>query len=73
MQHVLAANKKLLVQGCKNAVLHSRRATKNVKCANIFFTFYFMHMNAIWQSLYVCATKNCGMLLILTENFAPLV
>jgi len=40
MQHVLAANKKRLIQGCKNAVAHLRRATKNVECANVFFAFY---------------------------------
>jgi len=32
-----------------------------------------MHMNAEWQSLYVCATKNYCALLTFTENFAPLV
>jgi len=30
-------------------------------------------MNAVWQSLYVCAAKNCCALLTFTENFAPLV
>jgi len=32
-----------------------------------------MHMNAVRQSLYVCATKNCCALLTFTENFAALV
>jgi len=73
MQHVLVTNKKRLVQGCKNAVAHSRRATEKVECANVFYLLYFMHMNAVWQSLYVCATKNCCALLTSTENFAPLV
>jgi len=73
MQHVLAANKKRLVQGCKNAVAHSRRATKNGECANIFYLLYFMHMNAVLQSLYVCATKYCCALLKFTESFAPQV
>jgi len=73
MQHVLVANKKLLVQGCKNAVAHSRRATENVECANVFYLSYFMHINAVWQSLYVCATKNRCALLTFIENFAPLV
>jgi len=31
MQHVLVANMKPLGQGCKNAVAHSGRATKNVE------------------------------------------
>jgi len=30
-------------------------------------------MNAVWQSFYVCATKNCCALLTFTENFATLV
>jgi len=47
MQHVLVANKKRLVQGCENAVAHSRRGTKNVECANVFYFLYFMHMNAV--------------------------
>jgi len=41
MEHVLVANKKPLVQGCKNAVVHSRRATKIVECANVFLRFIF--------------------------------
>jgi len=73
MQHVLVTNKKRLVQGCKNAVAHSRRATENVECANVFNLLYFMHMNAVWQSSYVCDAKNCCVLLTFTENFAPLV
>ena len=32
-----------------------------------------MHMNAVWQSLYVCATKNSCALLTFTEHFVPLV
>ena len=32
-----------------------------------------MHMNAVWQSIYVCAGKNCCTLLTFTENFASLV
>jgi len=31
-----------------------------------------MHMHAVWQSLYVCATKNFYMLITFTENFAHL-
>jgi len=31
-----------------------------------------MHVNAVWQSLYVFATKNCCALLTFTDNFAPL-
>jgi len=54
MQHVLVANKKGLVQGCKNAVVHSRRATKNAECANVFYLSYFVHMNALWQIYTVC-------------------
>jgi len=38
-----------------------------------FHLLCFMHMNAVWQSLYVCATKNCCAVLVFTENFAPLV
>jgi len=45
MQHVLVANKKRLVQGCKNAIAHSRIANKNVECA-VFFTFY---ISCIWK------------------------
>jgi len=48
-------------------------ATKNVECVNVFYLLYFIHMNAVWQSLYVCATKNCCALLTFTEHFAPLV
>jgi len=74
MQHVLVTNKKHLVQGFKNAVAHSHRATENVECANVFFDLlYFIHMNAAWQSLYVCTIKICCALLKFTENFAPLV
>jgi len=32
-----------------------------------------MHMNAVWQTLSVCATKNVCMLLTFTENFTLLV
>jgi len=32
----------------------------------------YMHMNAVWQSLYVWATKQLCVLLTFTENFAPL-
>jgi len=39
MQHVLAANKKCLVQGYKNAVAHSSRVTKNVESAKVFLPF----------------------------------
>jgi len=73
MQHVLVTNKKRLVQWCKNAVAHSRRATENVEYVNVFYLLYFVHVNAVWQSLYVCAAKNCCALLTFTENFAPLV
>jgi len=66
MQHVLVTNKKRLVQGYKNAVAHSRRATENVECANVFYLLYFMHIIAVWQILYVCATKNCCELLTFT-------
>jgi len=69
MQPVLVANKKRLVQGCKNAVAHS--LPKTWSAPTVFYLFYFMHMNAVWQSLYVCATKNCCALLTFTENFAP--
>jgi len=58
------------VQKCGRAL---GRATKNVECANIFYLLYFTHMKAVWQSLYVCATKNCCALLTFRENFAPLV
>ena len=44
-------------QRCKNAVTHSYSATKNLECMKFFFTFYTLCMNAVWQSLYVCATK----------------
>jgi len=73
MQHILVTNKKRLVQGWQNAVAHSRRATENVECTNVFYLLYFMHVNAVWQSLYVCTAKNCCALLTFTENFAPLV
>jgi len=48
--------------------------TKNLKRVHgyCFHILYFMHMNAAWQSLYVCATKNLCELLTFTENFAPL-
>jgi len=71
MQHVLVVSKKRLVQGCKNAVAHSRPKMWNAR--TFFYLLYFMHMNAVWQSLYVCATKNCWALLTFTEDFAPLV
>jgi len=32
----------------------------------------FMHMNAVWQSLNVCATKNFCAVITFTEIFAPL-
>jgi len=35
--------------------------------------YEFMHMSAVCQSLYVCATKNFCALLTFTENLAPLV
>jgi len=73
MQHVSVANKKHLVQGWKNAVAHSSRSTENVEYANVFYLLYFMHMNAVWQSLYVCVAKNCCTLLTSTEKFAALV
>jgi len=49
MEHVLVANRKRLVQRCKNAVEHSRRMTKNLECANVFLPViaYFMHMTAV--------------------------
>jgi len=31
----------------------------------------FMHMSAVWQSLYVCVTKSCCALLTFTENLHP--
>jgi len=40
---------------------------------SFFYLSCFMHMNAVWQSVYVCATKNCCALLTLTENFALLI
>jgi len=47
------------VQKCGHAL-----ATKNVEFATVFFyLLYFIHMNAVCQSLYVCATKNCCTLL----------
>jgi len=70
MQHTLVAEKKRLAGGCKNAVVQSRRATKNVECANVFF---YMHTNAVWQSLYVRSTKNWCPLLTFTENFAQIL
>jgi len=73
MQHALVANKKRLVHRCKNAVGHSRCAIEGMECADVFYLLYFMHMNAVWQSLYACATKNCCALQTFTENFAPLV
>jgi len=73
MQHVLEANKKRVVQGCKNAVSRTRDARPKTWSARTFFyLLYFMHMNAVWQSLYVCATKNCCALLTFAENFPPL-
>jgi len=63
MQHILAANKNCLVQGCKNADVHLRRATKNVECANVFLRFIFHAYECCMASLYVCATKNCCALL----------
>ena len=72
MQHVFVTNKKRLVQGCKNALAHSRRATENVECANVFYLLYFIHLNAVWQSLYVCAAKNWCALLTFIENFGRL-
>jgi len=70
MQHVLVANKKHLVQGCKMR-LRTRAAPLKSWSARMFFhLLYLMHMNAVWHSLYVCATKNCCALLTLTENFA---
>ena len=59
-----------LQQGCKNAVAHSHRATKNLR-ERFFYILYIMHMKYLWQSLYVCATKNLCALLTFTENFAP--
>ena len=32
-----------------------------------------MHMNAVWQNLYMCTTKSVCALLTFTENCAPLV
>jgi len=57
MQHVLVASKKCPLQGCENAVAHSRRATKKVECANAFYLLYFVHKKALWQSLSVCYYK----------------
>jgi len=37
-----------------------------------FYIFYLMHMNAVWQRLYVCATKNSCAQLAFTENSAHL-
>jgi len=57
MQYVLVANKKGLVEGCKNAVAHSRCETKNVGSSSFFYILYFTHMNALWQNLlkfYAC-------------------
>jgi len=54
MQQVLVSNKKRPVQGWKNAVVHQRGVHER-----FFYLLYFTHMNAVWQSLYVCATKNC--------------
>jgi len=33
--------------------------------------YLIMHMNAVWQSLCVCATENLHALLKFTVNFVP--
>jgi len=35
--------------------------------------FFYMHTNAVWQSLYVRSTKNWCPLLTFTENFAQIL
>jgi len=55
----------------ENEVAHSLPKTRSAR--TFFYLLYFIHMNAVWQSLYVCATKNCCALLTFTENVAPLV
>jgi len=69
MQHVLVANKKRLIQGCKYAVAHSRPKTWSAR--TFFCLLHFRHMNVAWQSLYASATKNCCALLTLA-SFIPL-
>ena len=54
MQHVLGANKKRLVQGCKNAVAHSRHATKTWS-ARTFFNFYISCIWMLYGKAYMCA------------------
>jgi len=46
---------------------------QNLECVNFFYLLCIIHINAVWQSLYVCVTKNFCALLTFTENFAPQV
>jgi len=64
-----SSNKKRLVQECKNAVAHSRRATKNVESGNVFLHFMLHACECCMAKL----TKNFCALLTFTENFALLV
>jgi len=73
MQHVLVGNEKGLVQAAKMLSRTRAARPKTWSPRTFFYLLCFMHMNAVWQSLYVCATKNCCALLPFTENFAPLV
>jgi len=70
MQHVLVANKKSLVQGCKNAVAHSR---PRMWSARTFFCFYISCMWMLYGKGYMCAPKICCVLLTFTEHFASMV
>jgi len=54
MQNVLVVNRKRLVQGCKNAVEHSRRMTKNVEYANIFLPVIFHAYGCCMAKLNMC-------------------
>jgi len=73
MQHVLAASRKRLQFRAAKMQWRARSARPKTGVRERFYLLYFMHMNAVWQSLYVWTTKNCCALLTFTENFAPLV
>jgi len=44
--------------GVQNVVAHLYCAIKSLECMNFFYILYFMFMDAVWQSLYVCATTE---------------
>ena len=64
MQHVLAANKKRLVQGAKMRSRTQAAWPKTWRARKFFYLLYLKHMNAVWQSLHVWATKDCCTLLL---------